>query len=420
MKIKYCAAFLVAIATIRVAAAEPVVITMVCDSNHSMKLCQDGADIWAKKTGNTVKVIPVPKGSEQLGIYQQFLAERSSMVDVYTIDVVWTGVLSRYLVDLSQEAGPTIDEHFPSIVKNNTVDGKLVAMPWYVDSGLLYYRKDLLQKYGEKVPTTWEELEDTARRIQDASRRDGNGKMWGFVWQGKPGEGLTCDAVEWIASYNGGTIVDQNGKVTINNPAAAKALQRARGWIGKISPQEMLKSDEEGSRAYFQAGNAVFHRNWPYAWGLANATDSPIKGLVGVGPLPRGGSDGHRAATLGGQLLAVSKSSKHVKEAIDLVMYMSGREEQKRRAIQGGYNPTIESLYKDKDVLAANPFQGELYSTFIHTTARPSTQTRARYNQVSSEFWNAVHGILSGNNDAAAGLRTLESRLQALPRGGNW
>ena len=244
--------------------------------------------------------------------------------------------------------------------------------------------------------------------------------MWGFVWQGKPYEGLTCDAIEWIASYNGGSVVDASGKIDIDNPRAIKALQEAHSWIGKISPPEVLNFDEEGARAVFQTGDAVFMRNWPYAWGLANAAGSPIKDKVGVIALPRGGNDGHGAAALGGQQLAVSKYSKNVDAAVDLVLYLSGLEEQKRRSITGGFNPTIASLYKDQEMISANPFQAELYSTFMNATARPSSPTHGRYNQVSSEFWNAVHATLTGEKDASHGVKDLDARLHAINQSGNW
>ncbi|MFP5392259.1 MAG: ABC transporter substrate-binding protein [Gammaproteobacteria bacterium] len=421
MNLKHLTFCLVAATALRMPAAQAVEVTIACDSDNGRALCQEGADIWAKKTGNTVKTIPLPPGSERLGIYQQFLAAQSTVVDIYTIDVVWTGVLANYLVDMREQAAAVLPDHFPAIVKNNTVDGRLVAMPWYGDTGLLFYRKDLLQKYGEKPPQTWEELEESARRIQAAARRDDPAsKLWGYVWQGAASETLTCDALEWVASYGGGTLVDRDGKVDIDNPRAIKALQRAHGWVGTISPPEVVTFDEEKARAVFQVGQAVYMRNWPYAWGHANAQDSVIKGKVGVMALPKGGADGIPAATLGGQLLAVSRYSRHSKEAVDLVMYLTSRQEQRRRAILGGFNPTITALYKDQEVIAANPYQADLYGTLAHATARPSAQTKARYTQASSEFWNAAHSVLTGQSDAATAVKTLDTRLRALTRNGNW
>ena len=388
---------------------------------QELEFCKTGAEAWAKKTGNEINLISTPNSAtERLALYQQLLAAGASDVDVFQIDVVWPGILGNHFIDLTPYAKDVVKDYFPAIIKNNTVGGKLVAMPWFTDAGLLYYRKDLLAKYDAQPPQTWQELTETAQKIQDAERAAGNDKMWGFVWQGRAYEGLTCDALEWVASYNGGTIVNEKGKVTINNPRAAAAINGAAGWVKTISPEGVLNYTEEESRGVFQSGNAVFMRNWPYAWSLAQGSESAIKDKVGVSALPKGGADGRSAATLGGWQLSVSKYSKNQKLAADLVMYLTSAAEQKRRAIQGAYNPTIESLYKDPEILKAAPFMGELYDTFVNAVARPSTVTGAKYNQVSNDFWNAVHGVLSGRAKADASLAQLEGSLKRMSRGGRW
>lgn len=386
---------------------------------QELELCKTGAEAWAKKTGNQINLISTPNSAtERLALYQQLLAAGAADVDVFQIDIVWPGILSNHFIDLSAYAKDALKNYFPAIVKNNTVGGKLVAMPWFTDAGLLYYRKDLLAKYNVQPPQTWQELTDIAKKIQDGERAAGNDKMWGFVWQGRAYEGLTCNALEWVASYNGGTIVDEKGKVTIDNPQAATAITAAAGWIKTISPEGVLNYTEEEARGVFQSGNAVFMRNWPYVWSLAQGPESAIKDKVGVSVLPKGGADGHSAATLGGWQLAVSKYSKNKELAADLVMYLTSAEEQKRRAIQGAFNPTIEALYKDPEILKAAPFMGELYDTFVNAIARPSTATGTKYNQVSNEFWNAVHEVLSGTAKADANLEKLASSLKRMSRGG--
>ncbi len=363
-----------------------------------------------KKTGHTVKVVTTPNSTnERLALYQQLLAAGGTDIDVFQIDVIWPGILGNHFIDLSNAANGAENDHFPAIVENNTFKGQLVAMPWFTDAGVLYYRKDLLEKYGEKPPATWQQLTSSAEKIQAGEREAGNDKMWGFVWQGRAYEGLTCDALEWISSYNGGTVVDEDGKITINNDKAKEALTQAASWVNTISPPGVLNYAEEEARGVFQSGNAVFMRNWPYAWSLGNSGDSPVKGKIGVVALPKGGEDGSHAGTLGGWQLAVSKYSKHPDLAADLVMHLTSREEQKRRAIVGSYNPTVASLYTDEDVLNANPFFGNLYDTFANGTPRPSTATGARYNQVSNAFWNATHNVLSGKEDADTALSGLKS-----------
>lgn len=403
--------------------AAGVSLAISCGSvGKEQEVCKQGVAAWEKKTGHKVNVISSPTSStEQLALAQQHLAAGSTDIDVFNIDIVWPGILGTFFLDLKQYSNGVEKEHFEAIVANNTIDGKLVAMPWFTDAGILYYRKDLLEKHNEKVPTTWEELTATAKKIQDAERKAGNKDIWGYVFQGKAYEGLTCNALEWVTSYGGGSIIDAEGKITIDNPEAAAALELAASWVGTISPPGVLNYQENESHGSFIAGNAVFMRNWPYAYSLAQEEKSAVKDKVGITVLPKGaGANARGAATLGGWNLAVSKFSKHPKEAAELALYLTSAEEQKRRAIEGGFQPTIVSVYQDKDVVAKNPTFASLVDTFKAAVPRPSTATKGKYNRVSSEFWNAVHAVLSKKAKAKASLADLKGKLEGMNRGGKW
>jgi trehalose/maltose transport system substrate-binding protein len=402
-------------------AARAAEISISCSAvGRELEICRDGAQTWARATGNTVRLVSTPNSaSERLALYQQLLAAGSGDIDVLQIDVVWPGLLANHLLDLTPYAGDRRREHFPAIVANDTVRGRLVAMPWYADVPLLYFRKDLLERYGLGVPRTWRELTASARRIQRAERAAGNARLWGFVWQGRAYEGLTCNALEWITSYGGGRIVEADGRISVNNARAARALELAASWVGGITPRGVLNYAEEEARGVFQSGNAVFMRNWPYAWALANGAGSPVRDKVGVAPLPAG-EGGASAGTLGGGQLAVSRYSKHPALAADLVLYLTGRDEQRRRAIAGGFSPTIPELYRDAGVLRANPYLGTAAQAFAHAVPRPAAVTGTRYNRVSSAFWSAVHAVLAGQSDARTALGSLERSLLRLSRGGRW
>jgi trehalose/maltose transport system substrate-binding protein len=398
--------------------AEAATITISCGAiGIELELCRDGADAWSRKTGHEVKVISTPNSStERLALYQQLLAAKANDIDVLQIDVIWPGMLASHLHDLGPALAAETNEHFPQIIHNNTIDGRLVAMPWFASVAVLYYRRDLLEKYDEAVPETWEALKQTSLRVQQAERNAGDKDMWGYVWQGRAYEGLTCNGLEWLFGEGGGTIVDDEGSITVDNPAAVKALTRAAGWINTISPPGVLNYAEEEARGVFQSGNAVFMRNWPYAWRLAQSADSPVRGKVGVTLLPAG-SD-RSTSTLGGWQLAVSRYSRHPEAATDLVRYLSSRQEQKRRAIIGAFNPTIPALYEDEEILTAAPFFGKLVTIIKSGVSRPSAITGNKYNQVSNAFWNALHATLSGDKDAATSLDKLATRLRRMSHDG--
>ncbi len=403
--------------------AEAETLSISCGTvGQDFEQCRVGAEAWAKKTGHEVKLVTGPKDAgEQLTVFQQQLAAGASDIDIYRIDVVWPGILASHFIDLKPYVkAEELSRHFPSIIQNNTINGKLVALPWFTDAGLLYYRKDLLEKHGQKPPTTWQELAKVAKVVQDAERKAGHDKMVGFVFQGKAAEALTCNALEWIDSFGGGSIVAEDGKVTVDNPKAVEAVRTAASWIDTIAPKGVLNYDEEAARGVFQSGNAVFMRNWPYAWALANAEDSPVKGKVAVMALPRGGEGGKSTGTLGGWQLAVSKYSKHPELAADLAKYLTSPEEQKRRALAASFNPTIRSLYEDPEVLKANPFYASLLDSFTHAVARPAKVTGLKYSRVSSEFRNAVHSTLSGSGQPEAKLKQLGKKLERMSRRGKW
>lgn len=404
-----------------VSQSEAVTLTFACDSvGQGYNECKKGADAWAKQTGNTVRLIQVPKETDQrLALYQQQLGARSADVDVYMIDVVWPGLIGQHLLDLKKYVpAADINRHFPAIVQNNTINGKLVGMPFFTDAGVLYYRTDLLKKYGYSAPPkTWNELATMAQKIQ-AGERKTNPRFVGFVFQGKNYEGLTCNALEWIASFGGGTIVDSSGKVTVNNPKAVQALQAIQGLVGTVAPQAVTTYGEEEARNVWQAGNAAFMRNWPYAYAAGQQPGSAVRGKIGVAALPAG-PGGKPAATLGGWQLAVNAYSKNPKEAASLVQYLTGVQEQKRRAVEASYNPTIASLYKDKDVLKAVPFFGSLYDVFTNAVARPATVTGSKYNQVSDAFSTAVYNVLTKKSAPGPAMKTLEAQLNRI-KGRGW
>jgi len=398
------------------ATAEGVTLTIACGAiGKELDECKIGAEAWAAETGNNVEFFSLPKPTnERLALIQQLVAAKSDDVDVFALDVIWPGILADHLVDLSDAVSEQeIGKHFPSIVANNTVEDRLVAIPWFVDTGLLYYREDLLEEHGQSVPETWDALESSARAIQDARRADGEDDFWGYVWQGRAYEGLTCSALELINSHGGGTILDTEGNITVNNAKAAEALTLAASWIGEISPDGTLNYAEEDVRGVFQSGKAAFMRNWPYAWSLANSEDSPVKGQVGVTVLPKG-PDGEHSATLGGRQIAVSAYSAHQEEAIDLIRYLTSEEEQRRRALDAGYNPTIVSLYEDPELIDQNPVIADLKRIFSYSIARPSRVTGEDYAQVSNAFWTATHSVLSGEAQASEALSDLERRLSRI------
>lgn len=376
--------------------------------------------IFTERTGHTVKVVNMPASTtDQFGQYRLWLSAGNTDIDVYRTDVIWAPQLSDHFVDLTEAAKDVVGDHFPAIVESQTVEGKLVALPMFTDAPALYYRKDLLEKYGKEPPKTWAELKATAQEIQDKERAAGNAQIWGFIFQANAYEGLTCNALEWVKSFGGGQIVEPDGTISINNENAAKALDTIKEFVGTIAPQGVLAYQEEDARGLWQTGNAVFMRNWPYAYALGNGNDSAVKGKFDVTTLPVGDGGDQSAATLGGWNLAVSKYSEHQDIAIELVKYLASAEAQKYRALQNSRLPTLQSLYEDPEIVEKQPIIPRWKEVFLNAVPRPSAPTKTKYNEVSSEFWTAVHATLSGEGSGADNLKKLAARLKRL-QGSGW
>ena len=375
------------------------------------------AEEWAQKTGNKVEYFFRPSDSSAaLQVYQQYWAAKSSDVDVYQIDVIWQGVAAPHAVDLKKYyKEDEIKSYFPRIIENNTVGGKLVSIPLYTDAGILFYRTDLLEKYGYKEPPkTWEELAAMARKIQDSERAAGNPDFQGFVFKGKASESVTCNALEWIYSFGGGSVIEPDKTITIDNPNAIKALDTARSWIGTISPEGVRTYAEEDARNVWQAGNAAFMRNWPYAYALGADPKSAVSGKFDVAVLPKGGDNGKNAACLGGWQLMVSAYLKVPDAAADLVRYLSSTEVQKKIAIHFSVLPTRPALYSDPDVLAKNPFFKIMLDVFGNAVARPSTVTGADYNRLSTAFFQNVNKVLTGAESGKDAVDQVEGVAKSI------
>ncbi len=365
---------------------------------------------FVKDTGIQVNIVPKPQDStENYATYQRFFQGKSSDVDVMMLDVIWPGAFAPHLVDLTSALSDLSKLNYDTIIQNNTISGKLVAMPWFGDFGMLFYRTDLLKKYGyDKPPTTWDDLEAMAKKVK--AGESSNASFQGFVFQGAAYEGLTCDALEWIASAGGGTIIDEQGKVTVNNKAAIDMINRAKGWVGDIAPRDVTSFKEEDARNVFQGGNAMFMRNWPYAYAAGNASDSPITGKFDVAPLPANSGQKHYG-TVGGWQLGVSAYSKAKDAAIELVRYLCSPEVETWRSVVGSYVPTQAAVAANADVIKAMPFLQTLQD--VVRVTRPSRSTGENYNQVSTFFFQGVNQVLNGS-DASSILPNVAQQIQRV------
>lgn len=386
------------------------------DASIQTPWLQAAAAKFTDATGITVKLVGGPNSAtDRLQAYRQQFAAESSDYDCYQMDMIWPAILKPYAVDLKDAFAGDVADFVSALIQNNTVDGTLVGIPWFTDVGLLFYRTDLVQKYGVSVPQTWDELEQAAKTIQDGERAS-NPQFVGYMWQGAAYEGLTCDGIEWQASSGGGTIVDPDGKVTIDNPQAIAAFERAKAWVGTITPTSVTNATEDQTLQQFISGSVAFARNWPYMYGSSQDPASAIQGKVAVAPLPHGNGDNDKSSgCLGAENIMVSKFSKSPDAATEFVRYMTSAGVQRSYAIERANVPCRLSVFDDPGVIEAQKFISELKPIFQgESVVRPSTVTGENYADVSQSYFQNLNAVLAGSMSASDAAKKIADDITNL------
>ncbi|WP_156724168.1 ABC transporter substrate-binding protein [Streptomyces apocyni] len=327
--------------------------------------------------------------------------------DVLNIDVAWTSEFAAagWIAPLERDRFP-LDSFLPPVVDTATYRGSLYAVPYVTNAGMLLYRKDLLDREGERPPRTWAELERQASTIAPKYGLDG------YAGQFLPYEGLTVNAVEAVHSA-GGTVLEAEGeRVTVDSAAAREGIGfLARGVRDGWIPEAALTYKEEESRQAFQDGRLLFLRNWPYAYVGASGPDSPVAGKIGAVSLP--GPDGPGTSVLGGSNLAVSARAQHPETATELITYLTSERAQRQVLTQGALPPVRAALYEDPELAARFPYLRTLRASVLTAAPRPKSP---HYDQVSLVVQAVLHDALAGRLTPRAAVRRLDRELAAVAR----
>ena len=346
---------------------------------------------------------PLPNASDV--VHQFFLTSLEGGAqdfDVFVVDVVWVPEFARagWIADLSAELPPerVRRELLPGAAEAVIVDGRTYAMPWYLDVGVLYRRADLVPE----PPSTFEELALAALAARAAGAVE-----HGYVWQGRQYEGLVCNAYEAIWGFGGRSI--EAGRLALDSVEARAALDFLRGLITRgASPPSVTSYAEEESRRVFQEGRAAFMRNWPYAWNEAQREGSPVRGKVGLSPLPTaGGEPGYGA--LGGYQLALNAHAPAWRReaALGLIAHLTSLAANTTMALAYGRSPPRRAAYDDPRLAAEAPLLARLLPMLERARPRPVTPY---YPMISDVLQGELSAAVSGVRPAAHALR----RAQAL------
>lgn len=363
--------------------------------------------------GIRVAIRSTPDAADQRHqLYVQWLNARVGEPDILQLDVIWTPEFAAagWILPLTLPPGEEAD-FFPATLEADRWNGRLYAIPWFVDAGMLYWRTDLM----DQAPATMDELALAAAAGRSAQ------VPYGFVWQGARYEGLVTVFLEVLGAY-GGSILDERGQVAVADEAGVRALTFLADAIHErsIVPSDVLGWQEEQTRFAFQNGHAVFMRNWPYAYPLMEAEGaSRVAGRFGVAPMP-GAPGGASTAALGGAGLAINAHSRHADAARRVIEYLTRPEQMLERAEALGHYPPRAGLYDDPRLASALPIPP-------HDVARVLSRARARpavpvYTELSGILQLWLHRALTGQREpadalagAAADMQRLLARVQLEP-----
>ncbi|MFE0732475.1 ABC transporter substrate-binding protein [Streptomyces antibioticus] len=325
--------------------------------------------------------------------------------DLLNIDVSWTSEFAAagWIRPLPRESFP-LETFLPPVVDTATYDGRLYAVPYVTNAGLLLYRKDVLAREGVPPPRTWAELERLAKTVAPKYGLDG------YAGQFLPYEGLTVNAAEAVYSAGGTILGDEGERVTVNSTAAREGIDfLARGVREGWIPRRALTFKEEESKQAFQDGRLLFLRNWPYAYAVASAPGSPVAGKIGAVPLP--GPDGPGTSVLGGSNLAVSTHARHPDSAARLIAYLTSEPVQRQVLTRGALPPVRAALYEDPELVRAFPYLPTLRASVLAAAPRPKSPC---YDQVSLVVQAVVRDAMAGHGTSAAAVRRLARELDVL------
>ncbi len=313
----------------------------------------------------------------------------TSPYDLVWADIIWIPPLAAngwlLPIDKYVDVSKLYAQNFKATVDGSIWKGHIYRMPVMSDAGLIYYRKDLLEKAGMKPPKTFKELFEEAQKLQDPSKG-----LWGFVYEGAQYEGLDCFYLEWLWG-NGGYYYDPvTRKVGIDSPQAIQATQYLVDTIHKykITPPDVLTFMEEEARHMFESGHAVFLRNWPYVWVLSQTDkDSKVKGKVGVTTEVCAPGE-HPFATQGGWGVSISAfiDKSKIPAAIKFAQFMNSYEIEKLMVKMTGVDVSRRDIYYDPDVLKWNPFFKDLRTILEHTRWRPATPLWPKLSDIMSRY----------------------------------
>jgi multiple sugar transport system substrate-binding protein len=319
--------------------------------------------------------------------------------DLLLMDVTWTPkyAAAGWLEPLEPLLGSdALDGMAPGARLGNAFAGHLWRLPLVADMGLLYWRTDLMPAPPRNLP----ELEAIASELQ------GRGVVpWGYVWQGRQYEGLSCVFLEVLRGFGGHWLHPGNDRLPdLDSEEAVAAAAWLAGLVRSgVTPAAVANVSEADSLQIFGAGQAAFMRNWPYAWAELQKAGSAVAGRVGVISLGAG--------TQGSWGLSMLRGSDHPRQAAEVVRWFTGEGSSRELAELYGYTPIWESLLNDPRLQQQLPLLPVLRQALETTALRPLTPV---YAQLSDVLQRQLSALITGEGSARSAMAEAQRQSELI------
>jgi multiple sugar transport system substrate-binding protein len=340
------------------------------------------------------KLLQLPEAADLQREQQiQRLQAESDECDVLGMDVVWTAEYAAqgWITDVTEAVEKRKDEFIPSTLETALYEDKYWAVPFNTNAGFLYYRKD----EAPQAPTEWEAV------YEDAAKKNG------LVYQGFRYEGLTVNFLELLYSA-GATVVNEGGtEATADSQEVRDVLTfMADGIKDGAVPKAVTTYKEEESRRAFEAGQATYMRNWPYAYALGK--ESKIGKDLAITTFP-GYAGNEGAGVLGGYDLAISAYSKNPEGSLAFINFATSPEQQVIQATEATLPPVVTEVYSDPEVEKAMPFAADLLKAVEQAEPRPVSPV---YPQINEAINKNVYAALQGEMSPDEAASTMNEEIQ--------
>jgi len=366
------------------------------------------------------RVVCPPRLEDEIAFVNKRYAktDATERLDIFRVESSWLRQMEQSLYDLTPRYGSLMTHFDPRVVKALTVNGKLLAIPSFLDFSLIYYRKDLLQQFNRSYPTTWNELENTASYIQTEMRKlDGNEDFWGFMWQGSPNEILTILTMTFVASHGGGNFIEHDGTISIDNPNAMAAFERAKRWLNWITPSSIVNQHLHETKLPFLLEKALFlvdlthiigevHSWTPMGSDLFSCGSRSFNSHIGLG-YPPGQPASNNVSVPWFWGWAVNKYSPELNETLAVLDYLASEQQQLFKAESSEDTPTRLALLKNDSATCGNrpqPTCCDIAAESLPLLDRALDAIGTHYFEISPLIFNGMHEYLVGNIDSSSEL----------------